>query len=137
MIYKQQVICLLWLAAVLSVATEAQMHYRARRMLLGGDSADAIDAFEQYAGCAGPPYCPMDSSYWFCYKGSVRCVSCSPTRKALLSYIKEPNRLFDNWVLQSDRCATCRNGHCPQHDQLCQGKKAACVPFNIIASQSK
>lgn len=69
---------LLWLAAVLCAVTDAEMHHGARRMLLGADSVDsleAMDAFEQYAGCAGPPYCPMDSSYWFCYKGSVRLAS--------------------------------------------------------------
>jgi hypothetical protein len=75
MSFNKQVICLLWLAAVLSVATDAQIHHGARRMLLEADAADTADVFEQYAGCAGPPYCPMDSSYWFCYKGSVRWVS--------------------------------------------------------------
>jgi hypothetical protein len=71
MTLEQLVRCLILLAAVLSVGSSVQAH-SARRMLLGADFADAAEMIEQYAGCAGPPYCPMDSSYWFCYKGSVR-----------------------------------------------------------------
>jgi hypothetical protein len=124
---RQRLQCLILLVALLLVGSDAQLHLSARRMLLGADSADAIDSSEQYAGCAGPPYCPMDSSYWFCYKNSVRWVEQHLLRAAhhlcilsvqllvaattLTDMLTETASIVGCKTLQDWASSKCRTGH--------------------------